>query len=49
VRLLRADVELEMPAIPTWFTGRSTVVDFLAARVFRRDLWRIGVVPTLTT
>jgi RNA polymerase sigma-70 factor (TIGR02960 family) len=44
VRLLRADVELEMPPIPTWFTGRPAVVGFLAARVLRRDLWRM--VPT---
>jgi RNA polymerase sigma-70 factor (ECF subfamily) len=31
--LLRRDVELEMPPIPTWFTGRDTVTTFLAARV----------------
>ncbi|QRP51000.1 RNA polymerase subunit sigma-70 [Amycolatopsis sp. FDAARGOS 1241] len=39
VRLLRADVELEMPPIPTWFSGRSAVVGFLAARVLARDRW----------
>jgi RNA polymerase sigma-70 factor (TIGR02960 family) len=45
VNLLRADVELEMPPIPTWFTGRQAVVGFLARRVLRReDQWRI--VPT---
>jgi RNA polymerase sigma-70 factor (TIGR02960 family) len=45
VRLLRADVELEMPPIPTWFTGREAVVGFLAARAMRRaDEWRM--VPT---
>lgn len=45
VSLLRADVELEMPPIPTWFTGRRAVVGFLAARVLRRsDQWRL--VPT---
>ncbi len=44
VKLLRADVELEMPPIPTWFTGRPAVVGFLAGRVLRRDLWRM--VPT---
>ncbi|MFJ4189233.1 sigma-70 family RNA polymerase sigma factor [Kitasatospora sp. NPDC089509] len=44
VSLLRADVELEMPPIPTWFTGRPAVVGFLAARVLRRDRWRM--VPT---
>ena len=30
VDLLRADVEMEMPPIPTWFTGRQAVVGFLA-------------------
>jgi len=44
VALLRADVELEMPPIRTWFTGRRAVVGFLAGRVLRRDLWRM--VPT---
>ncbi|GAA1288266.1 RNA polymerase sigma factor [Planotetraspora silvatica] len=44
VNLLRADVELEMPPIPTWFTGRRAVVEFLADGVLRRDLWRM--VPT---
>jgi RNA polymerase sigma-70 factor (ECF subfamily) len=45
VHLLRADVELEMPPIPTWFTGREAVVGFLAGRVLRRkDQWRM--VPT---
>jgi RNA polymerase sigma-70 factor (TIGR02960 family) len=43
--LLRVDVELEMPPIPTWFTGRRAVVGFLAGRVLRRkDQWRL--VPT---
>jgi RNA polymerase sigma-70 factor (TIGR02960 family) len=40
VNLLRADVELEMPPIPTWFTGRRAVVGFLARRVLRVDQWR---------
>jgi RNA polymerase sigma-70 factor (ECF subfamily) len=41
VNLLRADVELEMPPIPTWFTGRAAVVGFLARRVLRGpDQWR---------
>jgi RNA polymerase sigma-70 factor (ECF subfamily) len=31
--LLRHDVELEMPPIPTWFTGRKTVAGFLGGRV----------------
>lgn len=44
VNLLRADVELEMPPIVTWFTGQRAVVEFLAGRVMRRDLWRM--VPT---
>jgi hypothetical protein len=42
VTLLRADVELEMPPIPTWFTGRDAVVGFLAGRVLRREgQWRM--------
>ncbi|MEO3752576.1 RNA polymerase subunit sigma-70 [Streptomyces sp. B6B3] len=44
VRLLRVDVELEMPPTPTWFTGRRAVVGFLAGRVLRPDRWRM--VPT---
>ncbi|HEX9334323.1 MAG TPA: sigma-70 family RNA polymerase sigma factor [Pseudonocardiaceae bacterium] len=45
VNLLRADVELEMPPIPTWFTGQQAVVAFLASRVLRGpDQWRM--VPT---
>jgi RNA polymerase sigma-70 factor (TIGR02960 family) len=45
VDLLRADVELEMPPVPTWFTGRRAVVDFFAYRVLlRRQQWRL--VPT---
>jgi len=44
VKLLRADVELEMPPTPTWFTGRPAVVGFLAGRVLRKDHWRL--VPT---
>jgi RNA polymerase sigma-70 factor (ECF subfamily) len=39
VDLLRADVELEMPPIPTWFTGRDAVVGFLAARVLGPGRW----------
>ncbi|MFL6124327.1 RNA polymerase subunit sigma-70 [Actinophytocola sp.] len=44
VTLLRADVELEMPPVPTWFTGRQAVIGFLASRVLRKDRWRL--VPT---
>ncbi|MEY9873659.1 RNA polymerase sigma-70 factor (TIGR02960 family) [Streptacidiphilus sp. MAP12-33] len=41
VRLLRTDVELEMPPIPTWFTGREAVVGFLASHVLHPGLWRL--------
>jgi RNA polymerase sigma-70 factor (ECF subfamily) len=42
VTLLRADVELEMPPIPTWFTGQRAVVGFLATRVLRhQNQWRM--------
>ena len=44
VDLLRADVELEMPPTPTWFTGRAAVTGFLASRILRMDRWRL--VPT---
>jgi RNA polymerase sigma-70 factor (ECF subfamily) len=33
--LLRHDVELEMPPIPTWFAGRDAVVEFYAYRPLR--------------
>jgi RNA polymerase sigma-70 factor (ECF subfamily) len=33
--LLRHDVALEMPPIPTWFTGRSAVIEFFATRPLR--------------
>ena len=42
VRLLRADVELEMPPTPTWFTGREAVLGFLAGRVLHPGLWRLS-------
>jgi RNA polymerase sigma-70 factor (TIGR02960 family) len=42
VTLLRVDVEMEMPPISTWFTGRMAVVGFLAARVLRAEgQWRM--------
>ncbi len=42
VALLRADVELEMPPTPTWFTGRTAVVGFLGTRVLRGPgQWRM--------
>ena len=44
--LLREDVELEMPPLLTWFTGRQTVTDFIAARVFAR-LGRFRMVPVM--
>jgi RNA polymerase sigma-70 factor, ECF subfamily len=40
-RLLRADVEMEMPPIPTWFTGQGAVTGFLARRILRPGLWRL--------
>ena len=40
--LLRAEVELEMPPIPTWFTGRDSVCGFLARVVLHTpDQWRL--------
>jgi RNA polymerase sigma-70 factor (TIGR02960 family) len=45
VNLVRADVALEMPPQPVWFTGRDAVLGFLAARVLRHPgAWRM--VPT---
>lgn len=41
VALLRADVEMEMPPTPTWFTGRAAVTGFLAARILSPGLWRM--------
>jgi RNA polymerase sigma-70 factor (ECF subfamily) len=41
IQLLRADVELEMPPVPTWFTGQQAVTGFLAARVMRPGRWRL--------
>jgi len=34
--LLREDVVLEMPPIPTWFAGRPIVLRFMAANLFTR-------------
>jgi RNA polymerase sigma-70 factor, ECF subfamily len=34
--LLRADVRLEMPPLPIWFTGRDAVTRFLAKRAFAK-------------
>jgi RNA polymerase sigma-70 factor (ECF subfamily) len=45
VRLLREDVELEMPPFLSWFRGRHEVGTFIASRVSKaRDRWR--AVPT---
>ncbi|MGW4534362.1 sigma-70 family RNA polymerase sigma factor [Nocardia sp. NPDC004340] len=41
VALLRADVEMEMPPTPTWFTGRDAVAGFLTARILTPGLWRM--------
>ncbi len=41
VALLRADVEMEMPPTPTWFTGRDAVLGFLTARILNPGLWRM--------
>jgi RNA polymerase sigma-70 factor, ECF subfamily len=35
MQLLRHDVELEMPPIPTWFSGYDAVTSFFAQRVMR--------------
>lgn len=43
--LLQADVRLEMPPLPTWFTGRDAVTRFLARRAFARP-GDIVLVPT---
>ena len=41
--LLRADVELEMPPIPTWFTGQDAVRGFMARVVLHTpDQWRLA-------
>jgi RNA polymerase sigma-70 factor, ECF subfamily len=44
--LLREDVTLEMPPQLTWFTGRQTVMRFLASRVFG-VLGRLRMVPVM--
>ncbi|MBW0019426.1 MAG: hypothetical protein JO236_18000 [Mycobacterium sp.] len=32
--LLQADIRLEMPPLPMWFTGKDTVLRFLATHAF---------------
>jgi RNA polymerase sigma-70 factor (ECF subfamily) len=41
--LLRHDVQLEMPPIPTWFAGRDAVVQFYASRPLRSSGRRLVV------
>jgi RNA polymerase sigma-70 factor (ECF subfamily) len=43
--LLQADVKLEMPPLPIWFTGRDTVVRFLVARAFTTP-GDVALIPT---
>jgi RNA polymerase sigma-70 factor (ECF subfamily) len=46
-KLLRTDVILEMPPIPTWFTGRDAVSAFLGRVVLHTaDQWRLTPGPT---
>jgi RNA polymerase sigma-70 factor (ECF subfamily) len=45
VGLLRADVELEMPPIPTWFSGRDAVCGFLSSHALL-DAGTWMLVPT---
>ena len=44
VGLLRHDVSIEMPPLPTWFSGRDDVEGFLRARVRQHGQWHL--VPT---
>jgi RNA polymerase sigma-70 factor (ECF subfamily) len=44
VKLLRDDIELEMPPTPTWFAGRAAVGSFFATRMFTPGDWRL--IPT---
>jgi RNA polymerase sigma-70 factor, ECF subfamily len=41
VGLLRHDVTLEMPPLPTWFSGIDDVVGFFADRVTHARQWRL--------
>jgi RNA polymerase sigma-70 factor, ECF subfamily len=43
--LLQADVKLEMPPLPVWFTGRDPVLRFLAARAFTKA-GDVAMIPT---
>ncbi len=44
-QLLAADVRLEMPPVPVWFTGRDAVTRFLAKRAFTAP-GNITLIPT---
>jgi RNA polymerase sigma-70 factor (ECF subfamily) len=39
VKLLRLDVEMEMPPMPSWYAGRDAVIGFLAQNVMRAGPW----------
>ena len=41
VSLLRADVTIEMPPLPTWFAGIDRVGEFFASRVVAPGQWRM--------
>lgn len=43
--LLQADVRLEMPPLPVWFTGRDAVTRFLAQRAFA-EAGDLVLIPT---
>ncbi|MEU2036677.1 sigma-70 family RNA polymerase sigma factor [Nocardia amamiensis] len=43
--LLAADVRLEMPPVPLWFTGRDAVTRFLAKRAFTKP-GELMLIPT---
>ena len=44
--LLGADVKLEMPPLPIWFTGQDAVLGFFAARAFTTKAGDIATTPT---
>jgi RNA polymerase sigma-70 factor (ECF subfamily) len=41
VQLLRDDVELEMPPMPTWYAGRDAVIGFYAKHLADPGKWRM--------
>jgi RNA polymerase sigma-70 factor (ECF subfamily) len=41
VQLLRKDVELEMPPMPTWYAGRDTVLSFYVKHLTDPGKWRM--------